>query len=206
MTEQEKSETGCTGSDRKRSVLKKLRILLVLVVGVSVFALVCLAYRYRTPGLEDLLKKGKLARLPESTENIEFKRRPDFDDGRREPDQYIVLAGFQTKPDDIDEFIANSNSIDESNFILRQVTDANDVPKWWPLNEDGRIYQFNEKEISGAVAVYYDSNTVCIYAWYRANTFSHDIKIVKENLREGYEEFIDFVADVIHEVKDVFED
>jgi len=117
-----------------------------------------------------------------------------------------VLAGFQAEPNDIDVFIANSRSIDQSNFILRQVADSNEVPNWWPLNEAGRLYRFRHGDISGVVAVHDDSNTLCISACYIENTFSRDVKIVTENLKEGYEDFIDLIADAIREVKGVFGD
>ena len=163
---------------------------------------------YHTPGVNELLRRAKLAKLPESIKNLQvdtLDARPVKRNDRPEPKQCSLFIRFQAEPNDIDNFINNSPGIDKNNFRpLRPLPDGDDVPTWWPTDQStsGRMYDSHKsKYIYGMVAVYDDSNTVRILVWYIVNPQLIEMQIAIEDIRDDCEDFLD---DVLHEVLDLF--
>jgi hypothetical protein len=62
------------------------------------------------------------------------------------------------------------------------------------------IHELND--INGMVAVYDDSNTVRIFLWYVVNP---QIPKMQNAIEDIYDESVDFLEDVLHEVMDLFD-
>jgi hypothetical protein len=203
MPEQDGSETGCNEPVQTRFSRKKLCILLVVALLILTVLVFYVSIRWHTPDLNELLTRAKLARLPESIENLRVETRPDIEDG---PDYRILFVQFQAEPDDITDFIANSHSVDKNrSHPLRPIDDRQQVPPWYLTDQSisGRSYHFRGKDMEGAVAVNDNSNTVYVAAYYLVNPRLRDTKIFMEDLKDDVEDFAD---DLIHEVADIFWD
>ena len=203
ISEQDELKDGCNRPVRKRFTGKRLCFLLVTALVILAALLFYAVSKYRTPDPNVLLTRAKLAKLPESLKNLQVDTRPVMDNNRTEPDQRYLFIRFQAEPNDIDNFINNSPSIDKNSFRpMLPLPDSEQVPTWWPTDQSisGRIYNCaRQRDIQGIVAVYDDSNTVCICVWYVVNPQLRDTQRFLEDLKDDSE---DFVGDLYHEVKD----
>ena len=195
--------------DRKRFTRKKLCLLLVPVFVILTLLLFYIVNIYHTPDLNELLARAKLAKVPESIQNLQIDTCPCMDnDGRAVLNTSEMLVRFEAEPNDIDKFINNSPGIDKNRFRpLVPLPDSDEIPTWWPTDgSSGRMYDFERYKreyITGMVAVYDDSNTVRLWALYIVNPQLYNMKNDIEDMHDAFEDFLD---DMLHEVQDVFED
>jgi hypothetical protein len=157
--------------------------------------------------MNELLARARLAKLPESIRNLQFETRPVTDNDPREPKHCYLFIRFQAEPNDISNFINSSPGIDKNRFRpLHPLPDSDEVPAWWPTDDSsGRTYvieRYRREYITGIVAVYDDSNTVRIWARYMVNPQLRNMKEDIEDMRDAFE---DFLADILHEVLDLFD-
>ncbi|MHC4426812.1 MAG: hypothetical protein ACYSYV_12055 [Planctomycetota bacterium] len=210
ISEQDEQKNISNRLGRKRFAKKKVCLLLVIAFVILMVPLFYAVNIYHTPGVNELLRRAKLAKLPESIKNLQVDTRdarPVKANDRPEPKQCNLFIRFHAEPNDIDNFINNSPGIDKNNFRpLRPLPDGDEIPTWWPTDQStsGRMYVSHEsKYIYGMVAVYDDSNTVRICVWYIVNPQLIDMQIAFEDIRDGFEDFLD---DLLHEVLDLFGD
>ena len=208
ISEQDEQKDRSDRPGRKRFKRKNVCLLLAIVLVILTTLLFFAVNIYHVPGVNELLRRAKLAKLPESIKNLQvdtLDTRPVKANDRPEPKQCSLLIRFQAEPNDIDNFINNSPGIDKNNFRpLRPLPDGDDLPTWWPTDQStsGRMYDSHKsKYIYGMVAVYDDSNTVRIYVWYIVNPQLIEMQIAIEDIRDDCEDFLD---DVLHEVLDLF--
>ena len=190
---------------QKRFSRKKLCWLLVIAFVIITVLLFFAVNIYHTPDLNELLRRAKLAKLPESIKNLQVETLPHMEDGRAIPNHGELLVRFEAESNDIDKFIIHSPGIDKNRFRpLRPLPDSDEVPTWWPTDDSsGRMYTFRVRDdIDGMVAVYDDSNTVRIWAWYIVNPRLRDMQNDIEDMHDAFEDFID---DLLHEVLDLFD-
>jgi len=190
---------------QKRFSRKKLCWLLVIAFVIITVLLFFAVNIYHTPDLNELLRRAKLAKLPESIKNLQVETLPHMEDGRAIPNHGELLVRFEAESNDIDKFIIHSPGIDKNRFRpLRPLLDSDEVPTWWPTDDSsGRMYTFRVRDdIDGMVAVYDDSNTVRIWAWYIVNPRLRDMQNDIEDMHDAFEDFID---DLLHEVLDLFD-
>jgi hypothetical protein len=207
ISEQDEQKNGRDRPDQKRFTRKKLCLLLVTVLVILMALFFYAVNIYHTPDLNELPARSKLAKLPESIKNLQVDTRPSLDnDDRAVPNTGELFIRFEAKPNDIDNFIIRSRCIDKNIFRpLVPLLDGDDVPAWWPTAQttSGRMYRFRMRDdIHGMVAVYDDSNTVRIFLWYIVNPQLRNMQI---NFKDIYEESVDFLEDVLHEVMDLFD-
>jgi hypothetical protein len=205
ISEQDEQKNGRDRPDQKRFTRKKLCLLLVTVLVILMALFFYAVNIYHTPDLNELLARAKLAKLPESIKNLQVDTRPLIVENRAIPNQSELSIRFEAEPNDIDNFINNSPGIDKNSFRpLIPLTDSDNAPTWWSTDDSsGRMYTFRVRDdIDGMVAVYDDSNTVRIWAWYIVNPRLRDMQIAFEDI---YDESVDFLEDVLHEVVDLFD-
>lgn len=205
---QDEQKNRSNTSGRKRFTRKKLLILLVTALVIITVLSFFVFNIYHTPDLNELLRRAKLAKFPESIQNLQVETRPVMDNDPEEFKQCYLYIRFQAEPNDIDNFITSSPGIDKNHFRpLRPLPDSNEVPTWWPTDDSsGRMYfleRYEREYIIGMVAVYDDSNTVRIWALYIVNPQLRNMLEDIEDMRDAFEDFID---DMLHEVLDIFED
>lgn len=193
--------------DRKRFTRKKLYLLLIPAFIILTMLLFFLANIFHMPDLNELLARAKLAKFPETIQNLQVETRPVLDNDPGEPEYRNLFIRFQAKPNDIDNFIKSSPGIEKNHFRpLRPMPDSDEAPTWWPTDDSsGRMYflkRYEREYISGIVAVYDDSNTVRIWAHYMVNMRLRNILEDIEDMRDAFEDFID---DMLHEVLDFFD-
>jgi hypothetical protein len=198
-------------SRTKRSGLKRFfRIIVCLLLVITLVILTALLFFavniFHTPDLNELLIRARLAKFPESIQNLQFETRPVMDNDPGEPKQRYLFIRFQAEPNEIDNFITSSPGIDKNHFRpLRPLPNSDEVPAWWSTDQttSGRMYVSHEqKYINGMVAVYDDSNTVRIGVWYIVNP---QLLEMQENIEELHDAFEDFLADMLHEILDLFD-
>jgi hypothetical protein len=205
ISEQDEQKNGRDRPDQKRFTRKKLCLLLVTVLVILMALFFYAVNIYHTPDLNELPARSKLAKLPESIKNLQVDTRPLIVENRAIPNQSELSIRFEAEPNDIDNFINNSPGIDKNSFRpLIPLTDSDNAPTWWSTDDSsGRMYTFRVRDdIDGMVAVYDDSNTVRIWAWYIVNPRLRDMQIAFEDI---YDESVDFLEDVLHEVVDLFD-
>ena len=205
MPEQDEETTENNRPGRKRFGTKKLCVLLVPALAILMAVLFFAFSAYRARNFKVLLARARLAKLPDSVQNLKVDIRPVMSRGRVVPDLYSLCMKFQAEPGDINDFIANSPGLDKSHYRpLVPLPDDDDVPAWWSTDQttSGRAYIcLKQKDIDGAIFVYDDSHTVRISLYYVANPQIRDAKLLLEDLKDGFEDFVD---DLIHEVCDLF--
>ena len=205
-SEQGQQKNRCKRPGRKRLTRKKLFILLVTTLVILTVLLFYVINLYHTPDLDKLLIRAKLAKFPESIQNLQFETRPVMDNDPEEPKHGYLFIRFQAKPNDIDNFITSSPGIDKDQFRpLRPLLASDQVPTWWSTDESksGRMYVYrDQKYINAMVAVYDDSNTVRIGVWYIVNP---QLLELQKNIEELHEAFEDFLDDMLREVLDLFD-
>ena len=192
--------------DRKQFTRKKLYLLLIPAFIILTMLLFFLANIFHTPDLNELLARAKLAKFPESIQNLQFETRPVLDNDPGETKHCNLFIRFQARPNDIDNFIKSSPGIDRNHSRpLRPMPDSDEAPSWWPTDDSsGRMYflkGYEREYINGIVAVYDDSNTVRICAHYMVNTRLRNMLEDIEDMRDAFDDFID---DMLHEVLDLF--
>lgn len=205
ISEQDKETSRYNGPGRKRFTKKKLCFLLVPALAILTAILFFAFNEYHLPDFNEVLTRAKLAKLPESVNDLNVDTRPVMVNGRTVPNLYCLLIRFQAEPKDIDNFIANSPSVDKnSHRPLVPLPNGDDVPAWWPTDQStsGRIYTcLEQKDIhGGAIFVYDDSSTVRISVYYTANPRLRDTQLLLEEFEDTAGEFVE---DLIHEVSDV---
>jgi hypothetical protein len=114
---------------------------------------------------------------------------------------------FEAKPNDINNFINNSPGIDKNRIRpLSTAVNSNLNPPWWIINRaaSGRMYSISEHVDShvGTVVIDGDSGTVLIYMWFVVNP---QIPKMQNAIEDIYDESVDFLEDVLHEVMDLFD-
>ena len=208
ISEQDEQKNISNRLGRKRFAKKKVCLLLVIAFVILMVLLFYAVNIYHTPGVNELLRRAKLAKLPESIKNLQvdtLDTHPVKRNDRPEPKQCNLFIRFQAEPNDIDNFITSSPGIDKNNFRpLRPLPDGDDVPTWWPTDQStsGRMYDSHKsKYIYGMVAVYDDSNTVRILVWYIVNPQLIEMQFAIEDI---YDDCGDFLEDMLHEVLDLF--
>ena len=205
MSEQDEETTKNNSPDRKRFSKKKLCFLLVPALAILMAILSFAFNAYRAHDFNVLLTRAKLAKLPDSVQNLKVDIHPVMSRGGVVPDLHELLFKFQAEPNDINGFIANSPGLDKNRYRpLVPLPDGDDVPAWWSTDQttSGRAYIcFKQKDIDGAVFVYDDSNTVRVSIYYVANPQIRDAMLFLEDLKDNFEDSVD---DLIHEVSDVF--
>ena len=205
MSEQDEETTKNNSPDRKRFSKKKLCFLLLPTFAVLMGVLFFAFNAYHAPSVNEILTRARLAKLPESVENLKVDTRPVTSRGRVVPHFYSLCIKFQADSNDINGFIANSPGLDKSRYRpLVPLSNGDDVPAWWPTDQStsGRAYIcLKQKDIDGAIFVYDDSHTVRISIYYVANPQIRDAQLFLEDLKDNCEEFVE---DLIREVSDVF--
>ena len=182
----------------KRFIKAIVCLILIMVLAILAVLLLYAVSLHHKPDLDELLIKAKLAKLPESIQNLKVETRPNMDDdGQPAPNTSEMYIKFEAEPNDINNFINNSPGIDKNS--VRQagpLHDNNHVPAWWSTDDSsGRMYVIHGlKDINGMVAVYDDSNTVRMFMWY----------VINPQIPKMQDEFVDFLEDVLHEVTDLF--
>jgi hypothetical protein len=206
-TEQDQQKNISDRPDRKRFTRKKLYLIIVTALIILTPLLFYAVNVYHTPTLNELLTRARLAKFPESIKNLQVDMRPYMDDdlGRAAPNTGELLVRFEAEPNDIEHFINNSPGIDKNS--VRQagpLPESEQVPTWWPTDDpSGRMYVIHGlKDINGMVAVYDDSNTVRIFLWY---VIDPQIPKMQNAIEDIYDETVDFLEDVLHEVVDLFD-
>lgn len=207
ISEQDEQKNTSNRPGQKRFSRKKLYWLLVIAFVIITVMLFFAANIYHKPDLNELLTRAKLTKLPESIQNLQVDTRPSLDnDDQAVPNTGELFIRFEAEPNDIDNFIIRSRCIDKNIFRpLVPLPDNDDVPAWWPTAQttSGRMYRFRIRDdINGMVAVYDDSNTVRIFLWYIVNPQLRNMQI---NFKDIYDESVDFLEDVLHEVMDLFD-
>jgi hypothetical protein len=192
---------------RKRFTRKKLCLLLVPVFVILAVLLFYAINVYHTPDLDELLARAKLTKLPESIKNLQVETRPYMDNGQAVPNAGELFIRFEAEPDDIDNFINNSPGINKNRIRpLSTAVNSNLNPPWWIINRaaSGRIYSIPEHGDShaGTVVIDDDSGTVLIYMWFVVNP---QIPKMQNAIEDIYDEFVDFLEDLLHEVVDLFD-
>ena len=204
-SEQDEQKNVCNRPGRNRFTRKKLYFFLIISLVILTVLLFFAVNIYHTPDLDELLRRAKLAKLPESVKNLQVDTRPVMDNDPGEPKQRYLYIRFQAGPNDIDNFITSSPGIDKNNFHpLRPLLASDQVPDWWSMDQttSGRMYFSGEqKYINGMVAVYDDSNTVRIGVWYIVNP---QLLEMQKNIEELHDAFEDFLDDMLREVLDLF--
>jgi hypothetical protein len=191
----------------KRFTKAIVGFILIMVLVILAVLLLYAVNLHHKPDPDELLIRANLAKLPKSIKNLQVDTRPSLDnDDRAVPNTGELFIRFEAKPNDIDNFIIRSRCIDKNIFRpLVPLLDGDDVPAWWPTAQttSGRMYRFRMRDdIHGMVAVYDDSNTVRIFLWYIVNPQLRNMQI---NFKDIYEESVDFLEDVLHEVMDLFD-
>jgi len=207
-TEQDEQRNISDRPDRKRLTRKKLCLLLVPVFAILTVLLFYIINVYHMPDLNELLIRAKLAKLPESIKNLQAETRPYMDNGRAVPNTGELFIRFEAEPNNIDKFINNSPGIDKNRIRpLSTAVNSNLNPPWWIINRaaSGRIYSIPEHGDShaGTVVIDGDSGTVLIYMWFAVNP---QIPEMQNAIEDMYDESVDFLEDVLHEVLDLFGD
>ena len=129
ISEPDERKNGCNRPDRKRFTRKKLYLLLIVTLVIITVLLFLAVNIFHTPDLSELLRRAKLAKFPESIQNLQFETRPIMDNDPGEPEQRYLFIRFQAEPNDIDKFINNSPGIDKANFRpLVPLPDDDQVP------------------------------------------------------------------------------
>ena len=152
VSEQDEQVSSCNRLGRKRFTRRKLCILLVAALVILAVLLLYAANKYYTPDLDELMTRAKLTKLPESTENLQVETRPDMENDRAIPNRSILFVQFQAEPNDIDNFITKSPSIDKNSFHpLSPLDDRDQVPTWFLADQStsGRAYHLMETDIEG---------------------------------------------------------
>ena len=206
ISEQDELKNGTDKPGRRWFTRRNLCLFLaaaLIILTVFVF----LAFNiYHEPGLDELLMRAKLAKLPESIRNLQVDIRPFMPRGREVPNRAELLILFQAEQNDIKNFISNSPGIDKMRTRpLPPLPDDDQAPDWWPADQSatGRMYSiYGQQDIDGMVLVYDDSNTVRIWMLYTINPRLRDMQEDFEDARDACEDFID---DVLHEVLDLFD-
>ena len=206
-SEQDQQKDISNRPDRKRFTRKKLYFLLIIAFVILTALLLFVFNLYHTPDLNELLRRAKLAKFPESIKNLQVETRPVTDDDPREPKHRYLFIRFEAEPNDIDNFIKSSPGIDKDRFRpLRPMPNSDESPTWWPTDDtSGRMYfleGYKRQYIHGMVAVYDDSNTVRICARYMVNP---QLLNMQEDIEELHEAFEDFIDDMLREVLDLFD-
>ena len=206
-SEQDQQKNGSDTSGRKRFTKRKLYILLVTTLVILTVLLFFAMNIFHTSDFNELLVRARLAKLPESIQNLQFETRTVMDNDPGEPKKRYLFIRFQADPNDIDDFITSSPGIDKDHFHpLRPMPDSDEVPTWWPTNDiSGRMYfleRYRRDYIIGTVAVYDDSNTVRIWASYIVYPQFRNMLEDIEYMRDAFEDFID---DMLREVLDLFD-
>ena len=182
-------------------------IMVLAILAVLLLYAVNLHHIQHMPDLDELLIRLKLAKFPESVRNIHVDIRPCIDDGRIVPNIGEMYVRFEAEPNDIENFINNSPGIDKSTVHQAgpsgPLPESEQVPAWWPTNDstDRRYFVIVIRE-TGIVDVYDGSNTVRIWAQYVINPHITEIQNAIEDI---YDEFVDFLEDMLHEVMDLFD-
>ena len=206
ISEQDEQRNISDRPDRKRFTRKKVFLFLVPVFVILTVLLFYIINLYHTPDLNELLARAKLAKLPESIQNLQVDTRPLIVKNQAMTNQSELFVRFEAEPNYIDNFINNSPGIDKNSFRpLIPLTDSDNAPTWWPMDQttSGRMYTFRVRDdIDGMVAVYDDSNTVRIWAWYIVNPRLRDMQIAFEDM---YDESVNFLEEMLHEVVDLFD-
>ena len=165
---------------------------------------------YHTPDLNELLARARLAKLPESIQNLQVETRPYIDDdtGRVASNHGELLVRFEAEPNDIENFINNSPGIDK-NFVrsVGSLPESEEYPTWWPTDDSsGLMYIFGQWDIEGMVRVYDDSNSVRIWARYIVNPKLEDIKNFIEGIYSDPDTFlVELLGDLYEKVLDLFD-
>ncbi|UCF17151.1 MAG: hypothetical protein JSW59_06760 [Phycisphaerales bacterium] len=179
-------------------------LLLVAALAILVAFLPCVLTEHRTPDFCELLARAQLAKLPESVKNLKVDTRSVMSKGRPVPYLRYLFVKFQADPNDINNFTANSPSIDKNSFSELIPLPNNHAPTWWPMDQStsGRMYtSLEQKGIhGGSVFVYDDSNTVRIVVCYIANPRIRDSQKLLEDFKDNSE---DFIEEVYQEGKDL---
>ena len=206
-SDQDEQKNRSSRPDQKRFTKRKLYILLVTALVILTVLLLFVFNLFHTPDLNELLARARLAKLPESIQNLQFETRPVTDNDPGEPKARYLFILFQAGPNDIDNFITSSPGINKDHFRpLRPMPDSDEVPTWWPTDDSsGRMYfleRYKRNYIIGTVAVYDDSNTVRIWARYIVNP---QLLNMQEDIEDMHDAFEDFLDDMLREVLDLFD-
>jgi len=210
ISEQNGSQNGINKPRRKRFTRKSMCFLLVTVFVILTALLFYAANKYHTPNIDEVLAWAKLAKLPESIQNFNIETRPAMVNNRAIPNERFLFVRFQAEPNDIEEFINNSASINKISYRpLSAAHNSKANPPWWFINQSasGRIYslpkQDNIPNHASCVVVDNDSNTVLLFIWSVANPYIRDVEVFLDNLKDDSKEIAE---DLIHEVSDLFGD
>jgi hypothetical protein len=206
ISEQDEKKNGTKRPGRRRFTRKNLCLLLAtgFVILTAFFFLA--VNIYHEPGLDELLIRAKLTKLPESIQNLQVDILPYMERGREVPNRAELLVLFQAEQNDIKNFITNTPGIDKTKTRpLFPLPDDDQAPDWWFSDQStsGRIYHiYEQKDIIGSVFVYDDSNTVRIWMLYTVNPQLREMQDDFEDVRDACEDFVD---DMLHEVQDLFD-
>lgn len=207
ISEQGKQKNISDAPGRKRFTKKKLYILLVITFILLTALFFYVVNVFHTPDLNELLIRARLTKLPTSIKNLQVDTRPYMEKDRAVPNQAELFVRFETEPNNIEKFINDSPGIKKNNFRpLRPLPESDHVPAWWPTDQttSGRIYFIHDRrDINVMIAVYDDSNTIRICAWYIE---SPQLRNMQDNIEELRDVFEEFFEDMLHEVEDLFED
>jgi hypothetical protein len=187
-----------------KTIVCLILIMVLVILAVLLLYAVNLYNMQHMPNLNELLVRAKLAKFPESIRNLQVDMRPYMDDdlGRAAPNRGELLVRFEAEPNDIESFINNSPGI-VKNIIrpMGPISESEQVPTWWPTNEStDRRYIIAQPD--GFIAVYDSSNTVRIWARFVVNPQIPKMQNATEDI---YDESVDFLEDVLHEVMDIFD-
>ena len=202
----DKPENGGNRSGRKRLTRKTLCLLLATTLAILTAVLFCVFRGYRAPDFNELLIQTRLAECPEAIENLKVEIRPAMVDDQVVPDHHWLFVRFEAEPNDIDQFVNSSPTIDKSNLrSLSTASYSSENPSWWLINPSasGWIYGLHKQEgiLTGCVVVDNDSNAVLIFVWFGADLQTRDAQAWLDDLKDDVE---DVVEDLYRKVQDLF--
>lgn len=205
ISEQDELKNGTDRPGRRWFTRRNVCLLLAIALLILTAFFFLAVNIYHEPGLDELLMRAKLAKLPESIRNLQVDMRPFMSHDREVSNRAELFILFQAEQNDIETFITNSPGIDKKK--TRQLPPLSDyqAPAWWPTDQSasGRMYYiYEQKDIDGMVLVYDDSNTVRIWMLYTVNPRLRDMQDDFEDVRDACEDFVD---DMLHEVLDLFD-